>query len=96
MEAAIAIASVVAVVVSCVGAILAVSMHVRCVDTAREAARLVARGDEVSELPIPDGASVSVSEAGGFVTARVEADTALPGLTVSGEAVAALEAGPVQ
>ncbi len=96
VEAAIALTSVVAVVVTCVGAILAVSMHVRYVDAAREAARLAARGDEVSELLIPGGASVSISEAEGFVTARVEAGTALPGLRVSGQAVAALEPGVEQ
>ncbi len=93
MEAAIGIASIVAVVVMCIGAIMAVSVHVRCVDGAREVARLVARGDQVEAASalVPGGARISVSERDGFVTARVEADTALPGLTVSAEAVAALE-----
>ncbi|MDJ0393509.1 TadE family type IV pilus minor pilin [Rhodococcus sp. G-MC3] len=91
MEAAIAIASIVAVVVTCIGAVMAVSMHIRCVDGAREAARSVARGGEVSDAVIPDGAVVTLSEDGGFVTARVQSATALPGLTVSAEAVAAVE-----
>ncbi|SNS50480.1 TadE family type IV pilus minor pilin [Rhodococcoides kyotonense] len=92
MEAAIAVASIVAVVVTCIGAILAVSLHVRCVDAARETARLTARGDTVSTVDLaPDGARVTVEEKDGFVTVRVEADTMLPRLTVSAEAVAALE-----
>ncbi len=93
VEAAIAIASIVAVVVTCIGAIMAVSTHIQCVDAAREAARSVARGDEVSDSVIPDGAVVTVTEDGGFVTARVQSDTTLPGLTVSAEAVAAMEPG---
>lgn len=91
MEAAIALASIVTVVVTCIGAIMAVSLHVRCVDAAREGARLVARGDEVSDVLLPKGAAMSVSERDGFVTVTVEADTALPGLTVSAEAVAVAE-----
>lgn len=93
VEAAIAIASIVAVIVMCIGAIMAVTLHVRCVDAAREAARLVARGDEVSQVLLPGEAALTVSEADGFVSARVSADTKLPGLTVSAEAVAALEPG---
>ncbi len=42
VEAAIAIASIVTVVVLCIGAIVAVSTQVRCIDAAREAARLAA------------------------------------------------------
>lgn len=94
MEAAIALASIVTVVVTCIGAILAVSLHVRCVDAARESARLVARGDAVSEQLLPEGAAMTVSEQDGFITVRVEADTALPGLTVSAEAVAVAEERP--
>lgn len=96
VEAAVAIASIVAVVVTCIGAIMAVSVHVRCVDAAREVARLAARGAEISETLVPDRASVSVSERDGFVVVRVEADTALPGLTVGAEAVSALEPEAVQ
>lgn len=95
MEAAIAVASIVAVVVTCVGAIMAVSLHVRCVDAAREAARAVARGGQASSVLIPHGAMVTVEQREEFVFAQVTADTALPGLTVSGEAVAAMEPGEV-
>lgn len=91
VEAAIALASIVTVIVTCLGAIMAVSLHIRCVDAAREAARSVARGGEVPEDVIPRGAVVTVLESGGFVTARVESDSALPGLTVGADAVAAVE-----
>lgn len=96
MEAAIAIASIVAVLVMCVGAIMAVTTHVRCVDAAREAARLLARGDEVPDSVIFDGALLTVSEVGGYLSVRVRAGTALPGLTVEADAVAAVEPGAVE
>ncbi|QSE91004.1 pilus assembly protein TadE [Rhodococcus pseudokoreensis] len=97
VEAAIAIASIVAVVVLCVGAITAVTLHVRCVDSAREAARLTARGDHESAISAaqrvaPDGADVSVRTEGEFVVATVRAHSPLlPLVNISAEAVAALE-----
>ncbi|MCV7295399.1 pilus biosynthesis protein TadE, partial [Mycobacterium goodii] len=39
-------AALVVVLVLCVGGLSTVSMQVRCVDAAREAARLAARGDD--------------------------------------------------
>lgn len=82
-----------------VGAIVGVTAHVRCVDAAREAARLIARGDEaragraVAEVG-PPGATVSISRSGDTVTVQVRAPVpALPGLTVSATAVAAAEPG---
>ena len=45
VEAALAIAAIVAVVVLCVGALVTVTAHIRCVDAAREGARLSALGD---------------------------------------------------
>lgn len=94
MEAAIALASIVAVVITCIGAITAVSQHVRCVDAAREAARLVARGDDVSGSLLPARAAMSVNTEDGMVTVRVESSTLLPGLTVSADAVAVMESIP--
>ncbi|MFC9767532.1 TadE family type IV pilus minor pilin [Rhodococcus jostii] len=97
VEAAIAIASIVAVVVLCVGAITAATLHVRCVDSAREAARLAARGDRESAISTaakvaPDGADVSVRAEGQFVVATVRARSPLlPLVNISAEAVAALE-----
>ncbi|AQA23810.1 hypothetical protein BTZ20_5405 [Rhodococcus sp. MTM3W5.2] len=97
VEAAIAIASITVVVVLCLGSFLAVSAHVRCVDAAREAARLVARGDRAEAIPAaqrvaPRGARITVREVDGFATAAVEvAVPLLPALDVSAEAVAAVE-----
>jgi hypothetical protein len=97
VEAAIAIASITVVVVLCLGSFLAVSAHVRCVDAAREAARLVARGDRAEAVPAaqrvaPRGARITVREVDGFATARVEvAVPLLPALDISAEAVAAVE-----
>ncbi|MDM4141072.1 TadE family type IV pilus minor pilin, partial [Mycobacterium sp. FLAC0960] len=48
VEAALGIAALVVVLVLCLAGVTAVSMQVRCVDAAREAARLAARGDERS------------------------------------------------
>lgn len=96
MEAAIAVASIVAVIVVCIGAIVSVTMHIGCVDAAREAVRLAARGDatravSVGERVAPEGARIMVREDGEFFVARVEVESPLPGLMLSAEAVAAAE-----
>jgi hypothetical protein len=89
----------VVVVVLCVSGLTAVSMQVRCVDAAREAARLAARGDDGSASDAarniaPDGAAVQLRRDGEFVVATVTARTVLlPGVTVAAEAVAAVELG---
>lgn len=99
VEAAIALASIVTVVVLCIGGVLAVSMQVRCVDAAREAARLVARGDRESAIATarriaPEDASISVEIVDGFAVAVVSAEsTLLPLVDISSEAVAAVESG---
>ena len=83
----------------CVSGLTAVSMQVRCVDAAREAARLAARGDdalaaEVARNTAPDGAAVQLRRNGDLVVASVTARSALlPGVTVAAEAVAAVERG---
>jgi hypothetical protein len=88
------------VLISCVSGLTAVSMQVRCVDAAREAARLAARGDDASASGAaqgiaPDGAAVQLWRDGDFVVARVTAKSALlPGVTIAAEAVAAAEPGP--
>nr|WP_305800483.1 TadE family type IV pilus minor pilin [Mycolicibacterium sp. GF69] len=75
----------------------AVSMHIRCVDAAREAARLAARGDDggrVARDLAPDGAAVVLHRDGRFIVATVTARSAmLPGLTVGARAVAVPEPG---
>src|SRR3546814_15656747 len=74
-------------------------MQVRCVDAAREAARLVARGDRESAVTTarriaPEDASISVEIVDGFAVAVVSAESALlPLVDISSEAVAAVESG---
>ncbi|MGY4647906.1 hypothetical protein ACVWWN_001702 [Mycobacterium sp. URHB0021] len=85
------------VLLVCVAGLTAVSMQVRCVDAAREAARLAARGDDASAAAqriAPDGAALHLRNDGGFVIATITArSTLLPGVTVAAEAVAAIEPG---
>lgn len=73
-------------------------MQVRCVDAAREAARLAARGDERSATDTargiaPRGAVVQLRRDGELVVASVAADSLLPGLTIAAEARAVVEPG---
>ena len=90
----------VAVLILCASGLTAVSMQVRCVDAAREAARLAARGDDGSaadaaQLVAPDAAAVQLRRDGEFVVARVTVQSPLlPGVTIAAEAVAAAEPGP--
>lgn len=79
VEAAVAVCGLVAVLALGVAAVMAVVAQLRCTDAAREAARLVARGDGgrvagVVEVIAPDGARWVV---------RREEDTALVEVTVS-------------
>lgn len=82
----------------CLGGLSAVGMQIRCIDAAREAARLAARGEgetaaAAARRVAPSGAEVHVGQDGGLVVARVSAATVLPGLTVSAEAAAVPEPG---
>lgn len=90
--------ALVSVLAVCLAGLTAVSMQVRCVDAAREAARLAARGDpsatRVAQDIAPRGASVEVRRDGGFVTARVTARSALlPMVSISADGVSAVEPG---
>jgi hypothetical protein len=99
VEAALAVASLVTVLVLAVGALAAMVTQVRCVDSAREAARLAARGDDRGAVDAaarlgPDGSVLQVHRDGGFVIAHVSARAPLlPGLVLDAEAVAAVEPG---
>lgn len=97
MEAAFAVAALVVVLLLCVSGLTALSTQVRCIDAAREAARLAARGDDgsaVARAIAPDGAAVQLRRDGEFVVATVTARSALlPGITVAAKAVAAVEHG---
>ncbi len=72
-------------------------MQIRCLDAAREAARLAARGDDGSDVArsiAPDGAAVQLHRDGELVVATVTARSVLlPGVTVAARAVAAVEPG---
>jgi hypothetical protein len=95
----VGIAALVAVLVLCLAGITAVSMQVRCVDAAREAARLAARGDNRSAVAAargiaPGGAVVRVRRDGEFVVATVTARSdLLPALAISGTGISAVEPG---
>jgi predicted ABC-type ATPase len=97
VEAALAIATLVVVLVLCLAGISAVSMQVRCVDAAREAARLAARGDERSAIDAarriaPGGSRVQVRRDGEFVVATVVTHSKmLPALDIGAKAVSAAE-----
>ena len=74
-------------------------MQVRCVDAAREAARLAARGDDGSASEAarsigPAGAVLQLRRDGEFVIATVTTKSALlPGISIAAQAVAAVEPG---
>ncbi|MFF7940346.1 TadE family type IV pilus minor pilin [Nocardia gamkensis] len=99
VEAALALTALMAAVVLCLGALLAASTQVRCVDAAREAARLAARGDHANARPAaeriaPPSADIALRIEGTRAIAVVSAGTPLlPLLTLRAEAVATLEPG---
>ncbi len=101
VEAALALCSLVVVLALVLAAVSAVAAQLRCVDAAREAARLTARGEpgraeDLARRIAPSGAVVAVTIHGDEVTARVSADPVaglLPGIEVGAEAVAVLEPG---
>jgi hypothetical protein len=79
----------------------AMTTKLRCVDAAREGARVAARGgsgEAAARAEAPTGADVRVSVDGGTVRVRVEVTTHplgrhLPGFPVGAVAVAAMEPG---
>lgn len=83
--------------VLCLAGVSAVSMQVRCIDAAREAARLAARGDDRSAVAAavrlaPAGARVDLHRDGDFLVATVAAHSNfLPALDIGANAVAAAE-----
>ncbi len=97
MEAAIGVVTLVAVLVLCLAGITAVTMQVRCIDAAREAARLAARGDEHSAVATAHGiapgrAVVQLRQDGEFVVATVTArSNLLPMLGITATGVSAVE-----
>lgn len=70
-----AIATLVLVLVLCLAGVTAVSMQVRCIDAAREAARLAARGDVRSATDV----ARSIAPRAALVQVRVATATARAG-----------------
>ena len=101
VEAALALCSLVAVLALALAGVSAVSAQLRCIDAAREAARLTARGEpehgqRIAQQLAPGGATVQIAVRGEEVVVEVAADPVgglLPGVDVRAEAVAMLEPG---
>lgn len=97
VEAALAICALLAFLALCVGGLVAVIAQLRCTDAAREAARLVARGDTA----LAESAVAAIAPADANLTVRLEDDTAWvevtatrAGLTLRARAYAVLEPTP--
>jgi Flp pilus assembly protein TadG len=109
-EMAVVLPALVVVLVFALWSVAAVTAQLRCVDAAHTAARALARG-EASDASVaaaraaaPAGAQVVVSRSGDLVVVDVRAiarlpgpwSGALPGLALSGRAVAPVEGASVQ
>jgi TadE-like protein len=100
-ELAVGLPVVVLLLVAGLTAVNAVATQLRCVDAAREAALAASRGEPgeaAGRRSAPDGAAVTVEVRGDVVHAQVRAPVRslgglIGGLTVSGDAVAAVEPG---
>jgi Flp pilus assembly protein TadG len=104
-ELAVMLPALVLVLVVALWSVSAVTGQLRCVDAARTAARALARGDSpasavaAARAAAPAGARVVVSREGDLVVVDVSARSrlpgrwsgGLPGLTLSGRAVAPVE-----
>jgi Tfp pilus assembly protein FimT len=98
-ELAVALPVLVLLLMFALGAIDAVVDRARCIDAARDAALIQARGGDgaaAARRSAPRGAAVAVSVGDGLVSARVWVPVRplgphLPGVTVEGTAVAAVE-----
>ncbi|TNC21064.1 TadE family type IV pilus minor pilin [Amycolatopsis alkalitolerans] len=100
VEAAIALGALTLVFGLVLAGVVAVAGQIRCTDAAREAARLVARGDRPlaarAVAEIMSGARLRVEVTGDAVTVDVTAEPLgglLPGLHLHGHAYALLEPG---
>jgi hypothetical protein len=99
VEAAIALAGFVAVLALALGAISAAIDQLRCIDAAREAARLVARGEPdraraVATEIAPGNAAVAITVEDDTIQVDVRAapvNGLLPGLQLHGQAYAISE-----
>lgn len=99
VEAALGVAAVVSVATLCMAAVGAGATYIQCVDAAREAARLAARGDmagarEATARLGPRGAELRLVADGGLATAEVGARVPVLPVTLRATAVAADEGAP--
>ena len=99
VEAALALCSLAVFLAVAVGAVAATAGSIRCIDAARELARLAARGEAdrgraiAAELA-PAGARLTLRSEGELVFAEVSAELVRPlPVRIGGRAVAALEPG---
>ncbi|MFI5607108.1 TadE family type IV pilus minor pilin [Amycolatopsis sp. NPDC051903] len=97
VEAALSLGALMAVVAALLAGLAAVLGHIRCLDAAREAARLTAAGqpgaaEAVVQTIAPHGARLTVTRAGDGITAVVTTDT-LAGLHLGASAYAVAEPG---
>jgi hypothetical protein len=104
-EMAVALSALAVVLVFALWSVAAVTAQLRCVDAALVAARALARGESSSlsvaaaRASAPEGARIVVSRSGDLVVVEVRAcvrlpgpwSGALPGLSLAGRAVAAVE-----
>lgn len=87
----------VVVLAMCVAALAAMSAQLRCIDAAREAARLAARGDQHAAVDVarrvaPPGARVQLRRDGPVMVATVTSNASLlPGLVVSATELSVVE-----
>ncbi|MHA6792188.1 TadE family type IV pilus minor pilin [Pseudonocardia bannensis] len=99
VEAAVALGTLAVTTVLAVGSVATVVSSVRCVDAARELARLAARGEadrgrSIAAQLAPSTAAIDLSVTGDEVTAVVTATPLGPfPVQVRGRAVAVLEPG---
>jgi hypothetical protein len=99
VEAALALCSLAVFLAVAVGALSAAGGSIRCVDAARELARLAARGEAergraVATQLAPSGARLALRADGDLVVAEVTANVLHPlPLRIGSRAVAALEPG---
>ena len=98
VEAALALCAFVTVLAMVLGAVSMVLDQIRCTDAAREAARLVARGEQNRAAEavnhIAAGATLSVTTDGDAITVTVQAPAVgglLPGVHIHAEAYAVRE-----
>lgn len=104
VEAAIALGAFIAVLALALGAISAAIDQLRCIDAAREAARLVARGEidragAVAADIAPTSANVAITVHGDTIEVDVRAKPVnglLPGLQLHGAAFAIAEPGSTE